>query len=172
MPWALSAQLQNAIVDSWFLHLMRIFGSSTRSTQEFCERLMKNKSSWLRHTKSRQTGVITSIIASVAAAASAANFHCSTVLFMMKLLNSCKWLKCLAVLFLIGALIVDAKEENARGVLDTLKETYDDLPDAGKFATGAVAGFGATRFTVNKVVTFVKISGAVFIGCVSAFVVY
>lgn len=89
---------------------------------------------------------------------------------IMKVLNSCKWLKCLSLLFFIGIscfpLTAAANNEDARGVLDSLKETYDELPDAGKFATGAVAGFGATRFTVNKVVTVVKLGGAIFIGYV------
>lgn len=79
-------------------------------------------------------------------------------------------MRCLACIFLSLLLCssspVNAKEEDARGMLDSLKESYDSLPDAGKFATGAVAGFGATRFTVNKVVTVVKLAGAAFIGYV------
>jgi len=59
-----------------------------------------------------------------------------------------------------------AANDYARGILDSLKDSYDELPEAGKFATGAVAGFGVTRFTVNKVVTVVKLAGAAFIGYV------
>ena len=61
---------------------------------------------------------------------------------------------------------VFAAQEDGSGVLDTLKKSYDELPEAGKFATGAVAGFGVTRFTVNKVVSVVKIAGAAFIAYV------
>lgn len=86
----------------------------------------------------------------------------------MKLLNSSRWIRCLAciasLVFLSSLPVAKADEESARGMLDSLKESYDSLPDAGKFATGAVAGFGATRFTVNKVVTVVKLAGAAFIG--------
>lgn len=77
----------------------------------------------------------------------------------------------MSLLFFIGITcfpFTDAanNKDDARGVLDSLQETYEDLPDAGKFATGAVAGFGATRFTVNKVVTVAKLAGAAFIGYV------
>lgn len=82
--------------------------------------------------------------------------------------SSSRWIRCLvctiSVILLSGVPSVRAKEEDARDMLSSLKESYDNLPDAGKFATGAVAGFGVTRFTVNKVVTVVKLAGAAFIG--------
>lgn len=86
----------------------------------------------------------------------------------MNIFSSLRWLKCLTLLILIGicSFPAHAKEQEARGVLESLKDTYEELPDAGKFATGAIAGFGVTRFTVNKVVTVAKLAGAVFIGCV------
>ena len=70
------------------------------------------------------------------------------------------------VLLCLSSPVAIAKEEDARGILDSLKESYDDLPEAGKFATGAVAGFGVTRFTVNKVVGVIKLAGAAFIAYV------
>jgi hypothetical protein len=88
----------------------------------------------------------------------------------MKLFNSCRWLQCLSLLFFLGIssfpLTNAANKDDDATVMDSLKKTYEELPDAGKFATGAVAGFGVTRFTVNKVVTVVKLAGAAFIGYV------
>jgi hypothetical protein len=49
------------------------------------------------------------------------------------------------------------------GVLDSLKQSYDELPESGKFVTGAAVGFTFTRFTVNKVVGVVKLAGAGFL---------
>ncbi|KAG7337080.1 hypothetical protein IV203_008176 [Nitzschia inconspicua] len=43
------------------------------------------------------------------------------------------------------------------------KESYENLPDQGKFATGAVCGFGASKVVVNSAVKFVKLAGAAFI---------
>jgi N12 class adenine-specific DNA methylase len=43
------------------------------------------------------------------------------------------------------------------------REQYDQLPEQGKFATGAIAGFGASKLVVNSAVKFVKIAGAAFI---------
>lgn len=43
------------------------------------------------------------------------------------------------------------------------RNQYKALPDQGKFATGAVVGFGASKIAVNSAVKFVKIAGAAFI---------
>mmetsp|Transcript_12736 Transcript_12736/g.16756 ORF Transcript_12736/g.16756 Transcript_12736/m.16756 type:complete len:164 (+) Transcript_12736:81-572(+) len=49
-------------------------------------------------------------------------------------------------------------------LFQNLKESYyDNLPANGKFATGAVAGFAASRFTVNRAVGALKFAGAAFI---------
>jgi hypothetical protein len=46
------------------------------------------------------------------------------------------------------------------------REQYEQLPEQGKFATGAIAGFGASKLVVNSAVKFVKIAGAAFIAYV------
>ena len=43
------------------------------------------------------------------------------------------------------------------------REQYQTLPDQGKFCTGAVVGFGASKIAVNSAVKFVKLAGAAFI---------
>mmetsp|Transcript_17663 Transcript_17663/g.19127 ORF Transcript_17663/g.19127 Transcript_17663/m.19127 type:complete len:172 (-) Transcript_17663:259-774(-) len=43
------------------------------------------------------------------------------------------------------------------------RNQYETLPDQGKFASGAVLGFGASKVAVNSAVKFVKIAGAAFI---------
>ena len=68
------------------------------------------------------------------------------------------------MLFVSVILISDVAAEGVgRGMLDSLKESYDELPDSGKFVTGAAIGFTVTRFTVNKVVSVVKLAGATFL---------
>ena len=44
-----------------------------------------------------------------------------------------------------------------------LKEKYDDLPENGKFATGAIAGFGVSRVAIKSATKVVKIAGAAFV---------
>lgn len=56
-----------------------------------------------------------------------------------------------------------AADGDGGGVLDSLKQSYDELPESGKFVSGAALGFTATRFTVNKVVVVVKLAGAGFL---------
>ena len=43
------------------------------------------------------------------------------------------------------------------------RKQYQTLPDQGKFCTGAVVGFGASKIAVNSAVKFVKLAGAAFI---------
>ncbi|MGK3749514.1 MAG: hypothetical protein ACI8RD_001809 [Bacillariaceae sp.] len=43
------------------------------------------------------------------------------------------------------------------------REQYKALPDQGRFASGAVVGFGASKIAVNSAVKFVKLAGAAFI---------
>ena len=43
------------------------------------------------------------------------------------------------------------------------REQYQTLPDQGKFCTGAIVGFGASKIAVNSAVKFVKLAGAAFI---------
>ena len=40
---------------------------------------------------------------------------------------------------------------------------YDNLPDQGKFATGAVVGYTTSKLAVRSAVKFVKIAGATFV---------
>jgi hypothetical protein len=46
---------------------------------------------------------------------------------------------------------------------DYLKQKYDDLPDNGKLATGAIAGFAVSRVAIKSAVTVVKVAGAAFV---------
>mmetsp|Transcript_15129 Transcript_15129/g.24483 ORF Transcript_15129/g.24483 Transcript_15129/m.24483 type:complete len:166 (-) Transcript_15129:268-765(-) len=44
-----------------------------------------------------------------------------------------------------------------------VREQYEQLPDQGKFVTGAVVGYGASKLVVRSAVRVVKIAGAAFI---------
>lgn len=48
-------------------------------------------------------------------------------------------------------------------VVDPLWKRFEELPPKGKFATGAFAGFAASRIAVGTVTKTVKIAGAAFI---------
>ena len=47
--------------------------------------------------------------------------------------------------------------------LNTARDQYDNLPEQGKFATGAVVGFTTSKIAVNSAVKLVKIAGATFV---------
>ena len=57
--------------------------------------------------------------------------------------------------------------ENLKGTANKLvaqaREQYEALPDHGKFASGAVIGFGTSRLAVKSVEKIVKIGGAAFV---------
>jgi hypothetical protein len=53
--------------------------------------------------------------------------------------------------------------DNNAGVLNSLRDTYDNLPPHGKLATGAVAGFAVSRMAISSAVKVAKIAGAAFI---------
>lgn len=53
-------------------------------------------------------------------------------------------------------------EDNA-GAFANLKKMYEDLPDQGKFVTGAVVGYAGSRFAVRSATAVVKVAGAVFV---------
>jgi hypothetical protein len=74
-----------------------------------------------------------------------------------------QWMRFLVLIASVVLISGVAADGDGRGALDSLKESYDDLPDSGKFVTGAAIGFTVTRFTVNKVVTVVKLAGATFL---------
>ena len=44
-----------------------------------------------------------------------------------------------------------------------IRDEYEKFPDKGKFVTGAVIGFGASKMVVKSAVTFVKVAGAAFV---------
>jgi hypothetical protein len=65
------------------------------------------------------------------------------------------------------------KEEIAEAVEDAYgdaKNAYDKLPESGKFAVGAGAGFIGSRVAVSSAVTGVKVAGAAFVVYVVAVV--
>lgn len=70
-----------------------------------------------------------------------------------------------AILLLFSLLICDGKaaEGPFQGTYDYLKQKYDDLPENGKLATGAVAGYGMSRVAIKSAVTVVKVAGAAFV---------
>jgi hypothetical protein len=54
----------------------------------------------------------------------------------MKLFSSCRWLQCLSLLFFLGIssfpLTNAANKNDDATVMDSLKNTYEELPDAGE----------------------------------------
>jgi hypothetical protein len=71
----------------------------------------------------------------------------------------------ISILLLLSLLLSPARaEENPLSpYYDYLKQKYDDLPDNGKLATGAIAGFGVSRVAIKSAVTVVKFAGAAFV---------
>jgi hypothetical protein len=55
------------------------------------------------------------------------------------------------------------KEDIVQSYMEQLRDQYEKLPDQGKFATGSVVGFGASKMVVKSAVTFVKVAGAAFV---------
>jgi hypothetical protein len=59
---------------------------------------------------------------------------------------------------------VDAVDNgSSSSVLKQLREKYDDLPEQGKFVTGAVVGYGGSKLVTKSAVTVVKFAGAAFV---------
>ena len=56
-----------------------------------------------------------------------------------------------------------AHADDASNVFSYLREKYDELPENGKFATGALVGFGGSRVAIKSAVSVVKVAGAAFI---------
>jgi hypothetical protein len=81
-------------------------------------------------------------------------------LLSLKSLISC----CLVVL--ISMTSSPSSTARAQSLVAQLKEKYDELPDNGKFATGAFAGFVGSRIAVKSAVSIVKVAGAAFIAYV------
>ena len=75
----------------------------------------------------------------------------------------------LALVLCLSTLHVAEAQDDVDGSSDPknwfkqAKKNYESLPDQGKFATGAVCGFGASKLVVNSAVKFVKFAGAAFI---------
>lgn len=67
----------------------------------------------------------------------------------------------LVVLMMVVSLTAAA--DDGKNVFSYLREKYDELPEKGKFATGAVLGFGGSRVAIKSAVTVVKVAGAAFI---------
>jgi len=79
---------------------------------------------------------------------------------------------CLCLIFASVCLVARAddvggiKEEISDAVEDAYedaKNLYDKLPETGKFAVGAGAGFFGSRVAVSSAVTGVKVAGAAFV---------
>jgi hypothetical protein len=69
---------------------------------------------------------------------------------------------CLVSLALLS-LAAGAKAGDSPNLAQYLREKYDDLPEKGKFAAGAAAGFGVSRVAVKSAVGIVKIAGAAYV---------
>lgn len=72
----------------------------------------------------------------------------------------------LCSVFLLISLLVptaSAKDSPFKSTYDYLKQKYDELPENGKLATGAVAGYGMSRVAIKSAVTVVKVAGAAFV---------
>ena len=56
-----------------------------------------------------------------------------------------------------------ANKYNKRGPFGVIKEKFNDLPPAGKFAASAAVGFVGSRVALKTFVSAAKIAGATFI---------
>lgn len=74
--------------------------------------------------------------------------------------------KALNSIFLLLALLTTAARADDspfKSTYDYLKQKYDELPENGKLATGAVAGYAVSRVAIKSAVTVVKVAGAAFV---------
>lgn len=71
----------------------------------------------------------------------------------------------LSILLLLSLLLAPATadDNSLKGPIDFLKQKYEELPENGKFATGAITGFGLSRIALKSAVTVVKFAGAAFV---------
>ena len=69
------------------------------------------------------------------------------------------------VSFYLFVLVAQNLSSSARAddVFSYLKEKYEELPEKGRFAAGAVAGFVGSRVAVKSAVTVIKVAGAAYI---------
>ncbi|CAJ1966896.1 unnamed protein product [Cylindrotheca closterium] len=74
-----------------------------------------------------------------------------------------KTLYSIVLLLALLASTTRAEESSFKNTYDYLKKKYDDLPENGKLATGAVAGYGVSRVAIKSAVTVVKVAGAAFV---------
>jgi hypothetical protein len=66
-------------------------------------------------------------------------------------------------LFVLVTLASPSAAKGSNDVLSYLREKYDEMPEKGKFATGAAVGFGSSRIAIKSAVGVVKVAGAAFI---------
>jgi hypothetical protein len=59
------------------------------------------------------------------------------------------WLVAMTLFWCMGTM-VQAADNDSKNWFAQAKESYENLPDQGKFATGAVCGFGASKLVVNS----------------------
>eukprot|EP00428_Durinskia_dybowskii_P046548 CAMPEP_0170352310 /NCGR_PEP_ID=MMETSP0116_2-20130129/77466_1 /TAXON_ID=400756 /ORGANISM="Durinskia baltica, Strain CSIRO CS-38" /LENGTH=156 /DNA_ID=CAMNT_0010606235 /DNA_START=124 /DNA_END=594 /DNA_ORIENTATION=+ len=79
------------------------------------------------------------------------------------MMNLFAWKRLVSLyLFLLVAqtLSSSAKADN---VFSYLQEKYEEMPEKGRFAAGAVAGFVGSRVAVRSAVTIIKVAGAAYI---------
>lgn len=71
-------------------------------------------------------------------------------------------LSVLLVLVVVCAKAQDTEDEKT-GPLSTVKEKYDDLPQAAKIGVAAATGFVTSKVALRTFVTAAKVTGATFI---------
>ena len=79
---------------------------------------------------------------------------------MMKLLA---WKRLIS--FYLFLLVAQNMSSSARAdnVFSYLKEKYEEMPEKGRFAAGAAAGFVGSRIALRSAVTVIKVAGAAYI---------
>lgn len=70
--------------------------------------------------------------------------------------------------FYLVAIVALAYSSSAKGddVFSYLKEKYDEMPEKGRFAAGAVVGFVGSRVAIKSAVSVIKVAGAAYIAYV------
>lgn len=63
---------------------------------------------------------------------------------------------------MIGVVVM-ADDDGSNSILSHLRQKYDELPEKGKFAAGALVGFSGSRIAIKSAVTVVKVAGAAFV---------
>ncbi len=78
----------------------------------------------------------------------------------MKLLA---WKSLLSFCLFVTVLLTTSSSAKGDDIVAYLKEKYEEMPEKGRFAAGAVAGFVGSRVAIKSAVSVIKVAGAAYV---------